>query len=270
METTDCTRHTCESMRLERVRFFPRQLLSANDLRDEQEYIREKLRRHNRMLHGWGIVCGLDVRPNPLSGASQNITICPGYALSPQGEEICVPERVEFDLAQRCPGSSADLCNEKAVVRKAAQNRTVYLAIRYAECMTRPVRTLPNGCGCDETACEYSRVRDGYEIACLDSLPDPYELHPKTRKIVSPEPPDLCESLLAGRVIPCPDCPKDPWVLLASITMSKDTASTGSYESYEMKPKAAESGMIVGTDCRRIIAGTAVLQATIESRHCQG
>ena len=36
-----------------RVRYFPRQLLTADDMRTEQEYLREKLRRHNRLLHRW-------------------------------------------------------------------------------------------------------------------------------------------------------------------------------------------------------------------------
>ena len=38
---------------LERMRYFPRQLLTADDMRTEQEYFREKMRRHNRYLVGW-------------------------------------------------------------------------------------------------------------------------------------------------------------------------------------------------------------------------
>jgi hypothetical protein len=33
-----------------------------------------------------------------------------------------------------------------------------YVAIRYIECPSHPVRVPPLGCGCDETACEYSRI----------------------------------------------------------------------------------------------------------------
>ena len=43
---------------LERTRFFARQLVTPDDLTQDQIYFREKHRRHNRMLHGWGIVCG--------------------------------------------------------------------------------------------------------------------------------------------------------------------------------------------------------------------
>ncbi len=37
---------------LERVHYFPRQLITANDMTAEQDYFRQKQRRHNRFLHG--------------------------------------------------------------------------------------------------------------------------------------------------------------------------------------------------------------------------
>jgi len=50
-----------ESHSLERPRFFTGKLLTTEDLALEQQYFREKLRRHNRSLHGFGIVSGLKV-----------------------------------------------------------------------------------------------------------------------------------------------------------------------------------------------------------------
>ncbi len=47
---------------LERVRYFPRQMITPADLTQAQDYMRAKLRRHNRMLHGWGVVCGCEVQ----------------------------------------------------------------------------------------------------------------------------------------------------------------------------------------------------------------
>ena len=38
-----------------RPRFFDRQQLTAADLNLELAYLREKLQRHNRFLHGWPI-----------------------------------------------------------------------------------------------------------------------------------------------------------------------------------------------------------------------
>src|SRR4051812_15826237 len=92
----------------ERVRYFPRQLLTADDMRLEQEYFREKQRRHNRFLHGWGVVCGLEVKLDADQGPLA-IRICPGYALGPCGDEIYVAEAVPFDLSD-CIRQPADPC----------------------------------------------------------------------------------------------------------------------------------------------------------------
>lgn len=47
----------------ERPNYYYGQLLGEREFRGEQTYFREKLKLHNRCLHGWGVVCGLDVTP---------------------------------------------------------------------------------------------------------------------------------------------------------------------------------------------------------------
>ncbi|HYP32043.1 MAG TPA: hypothetical protein VES00_09255 [Burkholderiaceae bacterium] len=49
----------------DRLRYFYGQMLHARDLLAEQAYFREKMKLHNRCLHGWGVVCGLEVLPAP-------------------------------------------------------------------------------------------------------------------------------------------------------------------------------------------------------------
>lgn len=49
----------------DRLRYFYGQMLHSRDLQTEQGYFREKLKLHNRCLHGWGVVCGLEVVPAP-------------------------------------------------------------------------------------------------------------------------------------------------------------------------------------------------------------
>jgi len=161
---------------LEWVRYFPRQLITADDMRAEQDYFREKLRRHNRMLHGWGVVCGCEV----VAKNNWQVTVSAGYLITPAGDEICIPEDITFDLAQDSP-KAYDPCPQPtpcspAGGAKAVAGNTVYLAVCYSECNTRPVRTHPAGCGCgcDDSACEYSRARESYELVCLDELPESY------------------------------------------------------------------------------------------------
>ena len=43
-----------------RPRFFAGQLLTDQTLNDLDRYIIEKNKLHNRYLHGWGVVCGLE------------------------------------------------------------------------------------------------------------------------------------------------------------------------------------------------------------------
>jgi hypothetical protein len=204
MDTLNCA--MADAGTLERLRYYPRRLLTADDMRAEQEYFREKLRRHNRMLHGWGVVCGLEVVADPSSGPMA-VNICPGYALGPWGDEIYVGEPAKLDLTH-CARPAAEPCKPKADVAAAATvGETVLIVrIRYLECPTRPMRTLPAGCGCDETSCEYSRLRDGFEIAC----------------VVKParEPVPLPGMRPNPKVPACLPCPSEPWIVLAQVTSS--------------------------------------------------
>jgi hypothetical protein len=49
----------------ERLSYFYGQMLGVQDFRTEQAYFREKLKLHNRCLHGYGVICGLEVTPVP-------------------------------------------------------------------------------------------------------------------------------------------------------------------------------------------------------------
>jgi hypothetical protein len=76
---------------LKRPRFFAGRLLDAATLQAEQDYHRDKLRRHNRILHGFGIVSGLGVHVEPTTDpAGGRIIVDPGYAIDRHGEEIAV------------------------------------------------------------------------------------------------------------------------------------------------------------------------------------
>jgi hypothetical protein len=225
MGATDCLTTGATSGQGERTRFFSRQLITADDLTQDQRYHRDKRRLHNRLLHGWGIVCGLEVGKNPLSGVPLNVTICPGYALSPQGDEIFVPMEIQFDL-ERCVVGQDAPCHSPcgpAASRAVDPTKELYLAIKYAECPSHPVRVSPIGCGCDDTACEYSRIRDSYEVTCLEKLP---ESHDENNRVSDA----LCSIVTDTKVIACPQCPKDPWIVLAQVHfdgMEIDTISSG-------------------------------------------
>jgi len=79
---------SCEP--LTRPHFFSGRLLDAAAFEAEQNYHREKLRRHNRVLHGFGIVGGLEVEVEHVNG-EWNIMVMPGYAIAVDGEELALP-----------------------------------------------------------------------------------------------------------------------------------------------------------------------------------
>ena len=199
---------------LERVRYFQRQLLTVEDMVTEQDYFRQKMRRHNRYLHGWGVVCGLQVTAAPGDGAPWRVQIGGGYALGPYGDEIYVAKPVFFDLARCGPGAHTDPCEPGLLHGASRTGRTLFVAIKYSECHSLPVRAMPPGCGCDETDCEYSRVRDSFEIGCLSDPPPPYT------------PPRICDLLRQRLLAPCPPCPTEPWLVLARVILpASPTAS---------------------------------------------
>jgi hypothetical protein len=160
---------------LERVRYFCRQLLTADDMTVEQEYFRQKLRRHNRYLHGFGVACGLTVEPAPDAAHPWQVRVCPGYAVAPQGDEILVPAPTLYDLATGRQDEPCAPCPCPPVPHVAGDARQiVYLGAKYSECSTRPVRVHPAGCGCDDCACDYSRIRDDFCLGTLCEIPDCY------------------------------------------------------------------------------------------------
>jgi hypothetical protein len=192
---------------LQRVNYFNRQLLTADDMATEQNYFLEKMRRHNRFLHGWGVVCGLAVTASPTAALPWQVQIWPGYALGPYGDEIFVGEAVLLDLAKCGPGAATDPCEPNQIGKgTGGVGATVYVAIRYAECLARPVLSMPPGCGCDDT-CEFSRICDSFEIQCLTQLPP------------NPVGPTMCDILDRNIPLLCPGCPSEPWVVLATVVL---------------------------------------------------
>jgi hypothetical protein len=82
-----------------RNRYFTGKLLTATDLAAEQSYHQEKALRHNRYLHGYGVVCGLRVVPAQDRG-DLALIVEPGLAVDAWGREIVVAEPAALDLGE--------------------------------------------------------------------------------------------------------------------------------------------------------------------------
>ncbi len=226
----------CDLGTMNRPRYFPRQLITPVELTLEQQYFRDKMRRHNRLLHGWGVVCGAQVCQviDATTNAAQPwmVTVQPGYILGPYGDEILIESAQGFDLRTTGPvssdgsgGASDPWCTP---VRAQPPSGSLYVAVSYQETMCRQVRVQPTGCGCDEAQCEYSRWQDGFALGVLTQCPATNQSQPSF------------DNLFRGAPRPdCPTCPASPWVVLATVTVDS-------------------GGNIHGIDncsCRRLVVG---------------
>ena len=129
---------------LERNNYFSGRLLSAEDFALEQDYFRERFRRLNRELHGAGIAKGLEVSVEP-EGARHKVTVQPGFAIGPEGEEIAVADAVMVCLPEK--------------------GDALWVALIHRERPTRPVPTA------DGEALQFARIEEGFAIR-LEAAPD--------------------------------------------------------------------------------------------------
>ena len=143
---TLCSRRDQPIDGLTRVKYFPGQLLTADDFQTEQDYFRAKHRLHNRTLLGSGIVTGLQVALEPSSSdEGPVVSVEVGYAVAPDGEELFL----------RTP----------RVCRLCATPSSGFITLQYAEGILDPVDPT----GEDARA---SRIREGVVIGFAESLPE--------------------------------------------------------------------------------------------------
>jgi hypothetical protein len=107
MHAAQCTCPVCLGLQpFERPIFAPGQVLTDIDLNADQAYALAKNRLHNRYLHGWGVVCGLEVVCNHCDGY---VTIHPGYAIDRCGNDIVVAADQPFNVIR----AIQDCCNAR-------------------------------------------------------------------------------------------------------------------------------------------------------------
>ena len=140
---------------LDRIRYFTGRYMTARDFSDADDYHRSMRHLHNRILHGWGIACGLDVakHPHPECG----LVIQCGLAIDCCGREIVVrsalTERIPWDRLPKVDNSTA---RDKRYV--------LALCLSYREVLTEKVPVLYSSDACASASYEDGRVRESYAI----------------------------------------------------------------------------------------------------------
>ena len=201
----------------QRPRYYARQLVTPGELNLEASYFLDRLRRHNLLLHGWGVICGaLVCRVADVAGGAQpwKVKITPGELIDAYGNPVRIHAERIVDLrsggvvvgAQDPAGELSDPWCSEVWTEPAAG--TIWVAVKYHQGLARPVRIPPAGCSCDDSTCEYSRWCDGYQVGLLDQCPPSHQGNP----------PSL-DDLGAAQTTVCPPEPADPWVVLAAVTV---------------------------------------------------
>jgi hypothetical protein len=157
-------------------------LLTEEDFVDEQTYLREKLKLHNR-LHGSGVVWGLELEKDCVEispkGTVKKITkvfIRGGLALDCAGNEIVVCEKYLVPLDEKIKelrrlGLLERLEECEPPTYKGPR---LYVCIRYCECKSQPTEQYTSECPDDRLRPQYSRVREGFDVQIFtaEELPE--------------------------------------------------------------------------------------------------
>lgn len=154
---TPCHEQTCDDLIDERIRYFTGRHLSAADFRDEQAYHRTHRLFHNRIMHGWGVVCGLEVKQHQKPDCrSRYVEVHPGVALDCCGREIAV--------------ECAVTCGEQGVPEipweKYRKERSLLLlCLSYHEQPIVPTAVLVHEGDCSGSNTDYARVKEGWKLS---------------------------------------------------------------------------------------------------------
>ena len=136
-----------------RNNYFTGRVLTAADLELEQDYFRQKQRLHNRALHGFGIVSGLEV-----SRRRDTLVISSGLALDCEGNEVVVAESQSLPIPQ------------------LKSDTSVFLIIHYREWGINPT-PVPAA----DKSSEPTLIEEGFSLAFENSNPNQSHRHQRGR-----------------------------------------------------------------------------------------
>jgi hypothetical protein len=191
----------------ERNRYFDGKFMSARDFRADPDYLLDRHRLHQRLLHGWGVVCGLRVRPHPRKECRPRwVVVTSGIAIDCCGRELVLAKDTPFELPLPASGDRWP--------------EPLFVCLAYGEEAAEHQPVLYHEGHCDPSRKEANRVKETATIVVRrgdDFEPDCW-VQPgggKGAKCV-----DDCQDELPGPANVClePDCPCGDTVPLARVT----------------------------------------------------
>jgi hypothetical protein len=182
---SDAPAHEHELKSFSHPRYFYGQRLDVRHFEGEQDYFKRKLWLLNRLVHGYGVVCGLDVQP---SDDRKGIVVMPGAALDRQGHEIIVPCRSEpvaipvnesrsyepkdTDGDSEQPRYKESEGAERYGYQEENPNDYVQVLLCFHTCDADPEPVLAGGCD-SPSPCAAGSTRERYRITVREGKAPP-------------------------------------------------------------------------------------------------
>jgi hypothetical protein len=160
-------------------------VLGVEEFVQSDTYFLAKHHVENRLLHGYGTVCGLDVVAQ--TAPILEVRVTPGWAVDPRGQEIKVPQLMCVELNDWLSANLAALqAALLATVPPPTLNLCVVLCSR--ECKTDTVPIPGEPCMTQSSSMAPSRIADSFDLMlCLD-----YSASPPIGSPPSASPGGLC------------------------------------------------------------------------------
>lgn len=155
-----------------RVNYLHGLVLGVDEFKQEEFYLLEKDRQHNRALHGYGTVCGLALEQNT-EGSGTEIRVKPGMAVNYCGQVIQVPRTQCAVLEEWLAANSRDVIEQLG--SPATGPLSLYLMLCYRECETDLVPIPAGPCQSLEEISAASRIADDFSLSF--SLSEPPDYH---------------------------------------------------------------------------------------------
>lgn len=156
-----------------RVHNFNGLVLGVDEFDQDQLYFIERDRLHNRALHGYGTICGLNVDVRQKDGEPQ-VYVAPGLAVAPSGQTIRVTT-AQCAKLNRWLAEHQDKLFHQIGSPPVVSSLPLYVILCYRECETDMV-CIPSGpCRSKDDTMAASRIGDAFELKLSLSPPPQIE-----------------------------------------------------------------------------------------------
>ncbi|RPJ41092.1 MAG: hypothetical protein EHM21_13685 [Chloroflexi bacterium] len=205
----------------ERNNYFYGMLMDVYHFKRETAYFNRMRRMINRMVLGYGVVCGLDVQPGP---KENQVIVTPGMALDQLGNEIIIshpvgPLTIPEDVIQKATGQDlVERYRQKPV--DPDLSGCVQVLLCYQECLVDPVPALAGDCASAD-GCLPGTVREQFKIKFVPGCSDHPDHDCRLQGVIGKR--HITHDVIAQWVTyNCPTTPNDPCIPLANVIVDQD------------------------------------------------